>query len=101
MPTTNQTATALRVLASAYQRDLVISRVSGVAIYAGKLGPIELRWIVEGLETPTVHPLAVISEDGEDREIVGYLLGRVYRVYIQKRRLAELHDVLRAAATTP
>lgn len=101
MPTTEQTAVALRVLASAVKRDLIVSRVSGVAIYGGQLGPSELRWLVEGLDTATVHNLAVASADGEDREIVGYILGRVYRVYVQKRRLAELHNILRAAAATP
>lgn len=99
MPTNDQIATACRVLGTAVQRDIVLSRPRGVIIYGRLLAPSELRWLVEGLETLDVVHLAQAGLQGEDKEIVGYLLGRVLRIQVRQARLAELHDVLRAAAT--
>lgn len=47
-----------------------------------------------------VYAIRVAGIHGEDREIVGYLLGRVYRVQVKKLRLAELNDLLYAPAAT-
>jgi hypothetical protein len=89
---------ALRVVAEALQRELVVDRPTGVVIYGRNLAPCELRWLVEGMQMRDVQPLDLSGPKGEDREIVGYILGRAYRVHVKHQRLAELNDVLRAPA---
>lgn len=94
-----RTAVALRVLADCTKRSLVTANPSGVLVYGRQLAPIELRWLVEGLEMATVADLAVTVEgQAEDKEISGFVFGQwLLRIAIPKRRLAELHDILRAA----
>jgi hypothetical protein len=95
-----QTAVALRVLADCTKRGLVAANPSGVLVYGRQLSPIELRWLVEGLEAATVDDLAV-TVDGqmEDKEISGFVYGQwLLRIAIPKRRAAELHDILRRPA---
>ena len=89
---------AIRVVAEAVKRELVVDHPGGVVIYGRGLAPVELRWIVEGLSTVDVQPLSLAGPKGEDREIIGYLLGRVYRIHVKQLRLAELNDVLHAPA---
>lgn len=91
-------AVAFRVLADCVKRSLVVDTFSVVLIYGRTLGPVELRWLVEAMTLVTVNVLHTAGPRGEDREIVGHLLGaQVYRIQLRKDRLAELHDVLRAA----
>ena len=96
----DKTVSALRVLAEAVKQGLVMDRPRGVIVYGRGLAPVELRWLVEGMDTVTVKPLATPGVQGEEREIVGYVLGRVYRIEVRTARLAELHDVLRTPART-
>lgn len=98
MPSKNQIATACRTLGTAVAHDLVVSRPRGVVIYGRGLAPSELRWLVEGMDTLDVQPLTQPGVGGEEQEIVGYLLGRVLRIQVRQARLAELNDILRAAA---
>lgn len=91
---------ALRVVAEAVKRDLAVDQTKGVIIYGRGLAPIELRWLVEGMETIDVQPLPLPGPQGEEREIIGYLLGRVYRIHVKRQRLAELNDILHAPART-
>lgn len=92
-------ATALRVIATAVERGLVLDKPIGVIVYGTQLSPAELRWLIAGMDAGIrVTDLATAGPVGEDKEIAGYLLGRVYRVVVRKNRLAELHDILRAPA---
>ena len=78
------TASALRVLAVAAERELLVDRPKGVIVYARSLEPIERRWLVDGMDCTAVHQLTVHGIHGEDQEIVGYVLGRVYRVQLRR-----------------
>ncbi len=99
MPSNEKIATALRVLGTAVARgELVASYPRGVIVYGHGLAPSELRWLVAALNDVDVVPLDRAGPKGEDREIVGWLLGRFLRIRIRKSRLAELHDILRAPA---
>jgi hypothetical protein len=89
---------AIRVVAEAVKRDLAVDQPKGVVLYGRGLAPVELRWLVEGMEMVDVQPLALAGPNGEDREIVGYVLGRIFRIHVKRQRLAELNDVLHAPA---
>lgn len=87
--------TALRVLGHAVQRGLVVDRPGGVVVYARQLEPAEIRWLYLGMDGPAVEDLPLVGARGEDVQIVGAILGRVYRVALRAEEHAGLLADLR------
>lgn len=84
---------ALRVLGSAAARDLVVNRPLGVIVYARSLDPIEVRWLVLGMDAAEAAPLANAGVHGEDVEVRGTILGRVYRLFLHSDALDTVADL--------
>lgn len=87
---------AVRVLGTAVLRGLVVNRPAGVVVYSRALETQELRWLVGGMDATQTTTLPLPGPGGEEIEVAGMILGRVYRLHISRVRHAEL-----TAATTP
>lgn len=85
-------ATALRVLASAVQRELVLDTPRAVIVYARTLEPSEITWLFRGMPAPVIAPVSRGEQLIEDVQISGTILGRVVRVLL----LGETKQVLLA-----
>lgn len=84
------TASALRVLAVAAERELLISHPRSVVIYGRTLDLRELRWLIDGMDTRRTGVLDERGPSGETREITGTILGRLVRVQVPERVFADL-----------
>lgn len=89
---------AVRVLGTAVLRGLVVDRPAGVIVYSRALELQELRWLVDGMDATQTTALAEVGPGGEDIEVAGTILGRVYRLHISRVRHAELTAPLRRRA---
>jgi hypothetical protein len=81
---------AVRVLGAAVLRDLVIDKPTGVIVYSRALEMQELRWLVSGMDATQTATLPEVGPGGEEIEVAGTILGRVYRLHISRVRHAEL-----------
>lgn len=84
---------AVRVLGTAVLRGLVVNRPAGVVVYSRALEMQELRWLVGGMDATQTTTLPLPGPGGEEIEVAGTILGRVYRLHISRVRHAELTAV--------
>lgn len=84
---------AIRVLAHAYAESLVTYSTSAITVYANELEPVELEWLVAGIQPGTVEPY------GETQwQFTGTVLGQLIRVYVRRGSRA---DVLARRVQSP
>lgn len=81
---------AVRVLGTAILRGLVVDKPAGVIIYSRALEMQELRWLVIGMDATQTTTLPEVGLGGEEIEVAGTILGRVYRLHISRVRHTEL-----------
>jgi hypothetical protein len=87
---------AMRVLGTAVLRGVVVNRPAGVVVYSRELEMQELRWLIGGMDATQTTMLPLPGPGGEEIEVAGTILGRVYRLHISRVRHAEL-----TAASSP
>lgn len=76
---------AVRVIGTAVLRGLVVDNPSSVVIYGRTLETTEIRWLFNGMTSPTIDALPYVGgRKGvvEDTQIVGVVLGREYRIVV-------------------
>lgn len=79
-------ATALRVLASAAERELLVDRPTCLDVYGRTLEPVEVRWLLDGMPDATLAHIPDASAFAEDMQLVGTLVGRTVRVLLVSRK---------------
>jgi len=78
-PTVARVRDALRVLATAYEQAVVTHDARSITVYANNLAPIELEWLVKGIQPGTVEAY------GETQWLfTGTILGQLIRVYVRR-----------------
>lgn len=76
---------AIRVLAHAYEQSHVTYTASAIAAYANELAPIELEWLVAGIQPGTVEAY------GDTQWLfTGTILGQLIRVYVRRGGRADV-----------
>jgi hypothetical protein len=88
-------ASALRVLAVAAERELLLDLPKAVVVYGRTLHVRELEWLIAGLGATHAAPLAERGPTGETYEISGVLLGRLVKVQLTEDRYADLNAARR------
>ena len=93
------TATAVRVVACAVEREVIVDRPTCLDIYGRSLSPVEISWLLDGMPDATLSAIPDAPAGGEDMQLVGTLVGRMVRVLLAGReRPGVVGDLAQALA---